>query len=995
MNIVKLLVAGSLVLASICFGRTNTVYVNPSGVILQSDVQTCISGGTDSHGTSFTALVDGDTLVIPAGSCHVTTPSILANALITIQGAGQDGSGNWLTNIYDDIPYSATSKGIMLKLDYTGTATFASYATTPYFRVTGLNFNLGTRTGNSNKYLDGSVTITHTAPIYRIDHNQFYRLNNVSVAPAPERGVIDHNTFHIFTAFAIQYDMYYWGGGDIYADTSWSTSLSSSKGGEHNSFIEDNTFIVDNVPAVNGISNFAVFDASSGARFVFRYNTCQDTYIGNHGTGTGGRKRSPRWLEVYSNTFTMPFANTPWPNVYIGRGGSGIFFNNTASATSPGSYGSFVKLSGIDRQNWYTNSWGAADGSSGFDINGTRIASASNGASLPQSTINVLSTYIFPSSSIKLTVATSGGAQAVSCTGKTATTFTTCTGGTGTMSTGGDVTIDYTGNGLGGGPGGVIASGTHNGTNPPSSSGSDLVVDAANIQKVTSASHSFTNKDAGNVMHITGGTGWTVGYYGITNVISGAALLANNTGGYPAALGATGGQWEVLPLGKSLIDTTASWTTNQWVGYAILNLDAIQSNGHVGRVSNCTSSTATTVSYSSNYADSTTMGWNPGDRYQIKLFDFALDLCGAGLSDLLTDQSSAPTPVWLHQIREPSYIWQNTLQGSVSSGTALSQVVKDRDFFNDVGSAQTNPTTPFDGLHGGIGHGTIANRPTNCNPGYPNPDGTLAPGAGYYATDSGNGTLYVCTATNTWSTWWTPYQHPHPLASSSSLGFTSAQSASFVEGSVGSFSVTTSGSSGVPTITKTGSLPSAVTFTDNGDGTATIAGTPAAGTNTSSPYVITITAHDGVNPDAIQAFSLNVGTPTTRIMVVSGTLPFGNVIVGNSPILTFTIRNTGNTSFNVTNTSDGVNDGVYTFSPSDTYSILPDPGNTGAFDRTVVVSFAPAAAATYNRTISVTATSTTGSPGTINATGVGIAVSTPPTRGALPSISYQSSAMHP
>ena len=47
-----------------------------------------------------------------------------------------------------------------------------------------------------------------------------------------------------------------------------------------------------------------------------------------------------------------------------------------------------------------------------------------------------------------------------------------------------------------------------------------------------------------------------------------------------------------------------------------------------------------------------------------------------------------------------------------------------------------------------------------------------------------------------------------------------------------------------------------MTFTDNGDGTATLAGTPAAGTGGS--YPLTITAANGTAPDATQAFTLTV-----------------------------------------------------------------------------------------------------------------------------------------
>ena len=56
-----------------------------------------------------------------------------------------------------------------------------------------------------------------------------------------------------------------------------------------------------------------------------------------------------------------------------------------------------------------------------------------------------------------------------------------------------------------------------------------------------------------------------------------------------------------------------------------------------------------------------------------------------------------------------------------------------------------------------------------------------------------------------------------------------------------------------------GALPRGVTFKDNGDGTATVAGTPAAGTG--GTYTFTIAAKNGVSPDAIQSFTLIVVGP--------------------------------------------------------------------------------------------------------------------------------------
>jgi hypothetical protein len=80
---------------------------------------------------------------------------------------------------------------------------------------------------------------------------------------------------------------------------------------------------------------------------------------------------------------------------------------------------------------------GLGVGSSSNTFN-TTIAVASNGQSLPQSTINVASTTSFPNPGV-INVTTSNGPQIVNYTGVTATTFTGCSGGTGTMSTGGAV----------------------------------------------------------------------------------------------------------------------------------------------------------------------------------------------------------------------------------------------------------------------------------------------------------------------------------------------------------------------------------------------------------------------------------------------------------------------------------------------------------------------------------------------------------------------------
>lgn len=73
----------------------------------------------------------------------------------------------------------------------------------------------------------------------------------------------------------------------------------------------------------------------------------------------------------------------------------------------------------------------------------TTIAVASNGLSLPQATINVVSTAGFSATGATISVVTGAGLQFVSYTGLTGTSFTGCTGGTGLMSTGGAVAAPY------------------------------------------------------------------------------------------------------------------------------------------------------------------------------------------------------------------------------------------------------------------------------------------------------------------------------------------------------------------------------------------------------------------------------------------------------------------------------------------------------------------------------------------------------------------------
>ncbi len=80
----------------------------------------------------------------------------------------------------------------------------------------------------------------------------------------------------------------------------------------------------------------------------------------------------------------------------------------------------------------------------------------------------------------------------------------------------------------------------------------------------------------------------------------------------------------------------------------------------------------------------------------------------------------------------------------------------------------------------------------------------------------------------------------------------------FREGTTGSFTVK-SKADPTATLTESGTLPTGITFTDRGDGSAVLSGTPAAGT--AATYPITIRATNGGAPDAVQQFTLMVRAP--------------------------------------------------------------------------------------------------------------------------------------
>jgi hypothetical protein len=205
-----------------------------------------------------------------------------------------------------------------------------------------------------------------------------------------------------------------------------------------------------------------------------------------------------------------------------------------------------------------------------------------------------------------------------------------------------------------------------------------------------------------------------------------------------------------------------------------------------------------------------------------------------------------------------------------------------------------------------------------------------------------------------------PYTPPTPLSTTtiapatSAPAITSASSATFTEGSSGSFTVTTSGNP-TPSLSETGPLPSGVTFVDNGNGTATLAGIPAAGTNGS--YPITIGASNGVSPNASQSFSLTVDAAPAITSAASTTFTQGSAG-------TFTVTSTGNPT--AAFAESGVLPSGVTFADNGdgtaTLSGTPGAGSGGTYPITITASngVSPAASQLFTLTVDAPPTITSG-----------------------------------
>jgi Immunoglobulin domain len=137
-------------------------------------------------------------------------------------------------------------------------------------------------------------------------------------------------------------------------------------------------------------------------------------------------------------------------------------------------------------------------------------------------------------------------------------------------------------------------------------------------------------------------------------------------------------------------------------------------------------------------------------------------------------------------------------------------------------------------------------------------------------------------------------------------------------------------STGTPlaTWTETGALPSGVTFVSNGDGTATLAGTPTA----TGTFPLTVTAANGVSPNATQNFSLFVETQAPAFTSVSS----ASFIEDLSD--TFSVTTTGGPIPSLTETGPLPPGITFVDNKNGTATISGVPTELGTFDFTITAA---------------------------------------------------------
>jgi hypothetical protein len=335
------------------FGRDSVILpllVTPLFLVVSGLAQaasiTAFSPSLADVKTAVSSAVDGDTVVVPAGTASWTSTLVVSKAITLIGATTTDSvAGTAVDNtiIQDDVVRDGSGNAIIISIGANA-------------RLSGFTFirNAANPHGQGQ---NGGISVSGTITGFRIDHCNFNNINQLQfiICRGWTYGVIDHNlmTFNSNAQSVLIYHQNFNNGG-AYGDGSWAAP--TSFGSEKFVFIEDN--YLNNTTTTQTIGDT---DCFYGGRYVFRHNHCYNVTPNSH--GTEGRFRGSRAIEVYNNDFQYTFTASMGQL----RGGTAVWHDNTWSGKPPASG---VILQAYRPFQTYKNFAGAS-GNNPWDINDT------------------------------------------------------------------------------------------------------------------------------------------------------------------------------------------------------------------------------------------------------------------------------------------------------------------------------------------------------------------------------------------------------------------------------------------------------------------------------------------------------------------------------------------------------------------------------------------------------------------------------------------------
>ncbi len=351
--------------ASLCRGQGTFTAASCN----RSDVNAIINGPTHT-------AVNGDTIIIPAGSCTWTSGITISGKGIDITGTGTPntgggtvGAGTPATTLIDNasgplfaftgLTYGQTAKVELLQLSAAGAANYAS--TGP------ISFQGACTTSGCAQIRVDNILFTTGTWDGPIANGGFIRTDNVF-------GVVDHtssswaNVAELGGAGPplVEVNQSAWQGVGSNGDNSFASA--DSMGTAQSLFIENNYLNGDRATD-NDVAPLGGGDG--GDRDVCRFNTVINVngsaLCSGHGT-TWNNYRGQRQLEAYYNSITCGAAGVGDCNVGNGlAGGTGVFLSNQFIIASGHGFNASVDLAILRFSGDPLGIWGYCDGTQPYD----------------------------------------------------------------------------------------------------------------------------------------------------------------------------------------------------------------------------------------------------------------------------------------------------------------------------------------------------------------------------------------------------------------------------------------------------------------------------------------------------------------------------------------------------------------------------------------------------------------------------------------------------